>query len=424
MVQESRGRSVGTRDFLLAAIATKKVTTLQVNEPLTIAGCAESGAQKGASRASCEAENSAQSARDRQASDIILSIKHNSGLATSDPRRWTRILGSYRTPNHARSVAELVITALPLVTLWAGAWFTFSLGYAWASLLIAIPAAGFLLRLFMIQHDCGHGTFFANRLANDWVGRGIGVLTLTPYDWWRRTHAIHHATTGNLDRRGIGDIDTLTVREYQARSWRGRLKYRLYRHPLVMFVVGPAYLFFLQHRLPVGLMRDGWQPWASTMATNLAIALIVAALTWFIGIKAFLLVHLPIMMLAATTGVWLFYVQHQFEQTAWESDERWNLHQAALYGSSHYDLPVLLRWFTANIGIHHVHHLCSRIPFYRLPRVLRDHPELHAVGRITLLQSFWCVRLVLWDEAQRRLVSFREIRAREFQETAPKLAAP
>ena len=164
-------------------------------------------------------------------------------------------------------------------------------------------------------------------------------------------------------------------------------------------------------------MLDGWQPWASAMATNLAIALIVAALTWFIGIKAFLLVHLPIVLLAATTGVWLFYVQHQFEQTAWERDERWNLHQAALCGSSHYDLPVLLRWFTANIGIHHVHHLCSRIPFYRLPRVLRDHPELREVGHITLLQSFRSVRLVLWDESQRRLVSFREIRAREFQET-------
>ena len=191
-----------------------------------------------------------------------------------------------------------------------------------------------------------------------------------------------------------------------------------------MFVVGPAYLFLLQHRLPVGLMRDGWQPWVSTMATNLAIALIAAALMCLIGIKAFLLVHFPITLFAATIGVWLFYVQHQFEQTAWERDEHWNLHQAALYGSSHYDLPILLRWFTANVGIHHVHHLCSRIPFYRLPRVLRDYPELREVSHITLLPSFRCVRLVLWDEAQRRLVSFREIRVREFQETAPKLAAP
>jgi omega-6 fatty acid desaturase (delta-12 desaturase) len=160
------------------------------------------------------------------------------------------------------------------------------------------------------------------------------------------------------------------------------------------------------------------------MGTNLAIALVVAGLTWFIGVKAFLFVHLPIMLVAATTGVWLFYVQHQFEQTAWERDERWNPHQAALCGSSYYDLPVLLRWFTANIGIHHVHHLCSRIPFYRLARVLRDHPELREVGHITPLQSFRCVRLVLWDEAQRRLVSFREIRTQEFQEATLKLAAP
>lgn len=323
-------------------------------------------------------------------------------------RRWQRILANYSTPNRLRSIAELAITALPLILLWTAAWFTFSLGHAWASLLIAIPAAGFLVRLFMIQHDCGHGTFFAGRLANDWVGRVIGVLTLTPYDCWRRSHAIHHATTGNLDRRGIGDLDTLTVREYRALSWLGRLKYRLYRHPLIMFGVGPAYLFLLQQRLPVGLMRNGWQPWASTMATNLAIAVIVAVLTWFIGIKAFLLVHLPITLLAGTAGVWLFYVQHQFEHTAWDRNESWNLHQAALHGSSHYELPAVLRWFTANIGIHHVHHLSSRIPYYRLPRVLRDYPELRDVGRITLLQSFQCVRLVLWDEAQRRLVSFRE----------------
>src|SRR4029434_1465291 len=212
-------------------------------------------------------------------------------------------------------------------------------------------------------------------------------------------HAIHHATSGNLDRRGIGDVDTLTVREYRALSWFGRLRYRLYRHPLIMFAVGPAYLFLLQHRVPVGLMRTGWQPWASTMATNLAIAIIVAVLTWFIGIKAFLLVHLPITLLAGTAGVWLFYVQHQFEHTTWERNESWNLRQAALYGSSHYELPALLRRVTANIGIHHVHHLSSRIPYYRLPRVLRDYPELRDVCRITLLQSFRCVQLVLWDGA-------------------------
>ena len=339
-----------------------------------------------------------------------MSIGHNTDTSAADARLWTQVLNGYRQSNRARSVIELAITALPLVALWVAAWFIYSLGYWWVTLLIAIPAAGFLVRLFMIQHDCGHGAFFENRLANDWVGRVIGVLTMTPYDFWRRTHAIHHATSGNLDRRGIGDVDTLTVREYFARSRWGRLKYRLYRNPLVMFGIGPAYLFLLQHRLPIGLMRGGWTPWISTQGTNAAIALIAVGLIWLIGVKAFFLVHLPIMLLAAVFGVWLFYVQHQFEETLWDENRGWNLHEAALHGSSHYDLPLLLRWFTANIGIHHVHHLHSRIPYYRLPRVLRDHPELRNVGRLTLLQSFRCVRLVLWDEAQRRLVSFREAR--------------
>jgi omega-6 fatty acid desaturase (delta-12 desaturase) len=326
-------------------------------------------------------------------------------------RCWTQLLGRYGEPNHARSIGELAITGLPLVGLWGAAWFTFSLGYAWASLFIAVPAAGFLVRLFMIQHDCGHGTFFSYRQVNDWVGRCIGVLTLTPYDVWRRSHAIHHATSGNLDRRGVGDVDTLTVREYRALSRWGAIKYRLYRHPLVMFGLGPAYLFVLQHRLPVGAMGEGWRPWVSAMATNLGIAAIAATLIWFVGIRAFLLVHLPITLLAATAGVWLFYVQHQFERTTWQHASKWNKHEAALHGSSYYDLPWLLRWFTANVGVHHVHHLCSRIPYYRLPRVLRDFPELRNVGRVTLLESVRCVRLVLWDETQRRLVSFREARA-------------
>ena len=333
------------------------------------------------------------------------------GAAVSDARKWTQILARYRKPSRARSSFEIVITVVPLVLLWISMWATLDLGY-WFCLLLAVPAAGFLVRLFMIQHDCGHGSFFHHRLANDWVGRVIGVLTLTPYDFWRRTHAIHHASSGNLDRRGIGDIDTLTVQEYLALSRWGRLRYRLYRHPIVMFGVGPAYLFILQHRLPIGVMREGWQPWLSTMATNAAIAALVAIIIWFIGVESFLLVHLPIALLAASIGVWLFYVQHQFEDTFWAKDRAWNLHAAALLGSSHYDLPGILRWFTANIGVHHVHHLCSRIPYYRLPDVLREHPELVATGRLTLLESFRCVRLVLWDEGGRRLISFRDLARR------------
>jgi acyl-lipid omega-6 desaturase (Delta-12 desaturase) len=338
-----------------------------------------------------------------------LSVGHNSRVATIDARQLRQSLTRYGKPSNRRGIAELAVTLLPLVALWIVAWLTFVRGYWWATLLIAIPSAGFLVRLFMIQHDCGHGAFFSHRSANDWVGRVIGVLTLTPYDFWRRTHAIHHASSGNLDLRGIGDVDPLTVREFLARSWWGRLRYRIYRHPIVLFGIGPAFLFILQQRLPVGLFRAGWQPWLSTMATNAAIALIVAVLIWFIGVKAFLIVHLPIMLLAASVGVWLFYVQHQFEDTLWEGDRTWVQQDTALYGSSYYDLPALLRWFSANIGVHHVHHLCSRIPFYRLSRVLRDHPELREIGRLTLWESFRCIRFTLWDESGRRLVSFRDV---------------
>jgi omega-6 fatty acid desaturase (delta-12 desaturase) len=288
-------------------------------------------------------------------------------------------------------------------------WATLGFGY-WLTLLLAVPTAGFLVRLFMIQHDCGHGTLFRNRATNDWIGRVLGALTLTPYDFWRRSHNIHHATSGNLQLRGIGDIETLTVREYGALSRWGRMRYRLYRHPLVMFGLGPAYLFLLQHRLPVGLMCKGWKPWMSAMLTNLAIAGLAITMILLVGLGPFLLIHLPVTLLAASIGVWLFYVQHQFEDTHWSHASSWSMHEAALHGSSHYELPGVLRWFTANIGIHHVHHLCSRIPFYRLPQVLHDYPQLADVGRLTLRESLSCVRLVLWDEDQRRLISFGELR--------------
>ena len=330
------------------------------------------------------------------------------GPDTGTPQVWIQILARYREPSHARSFIEIAVTLLPLAVLWTLSWAAIHFGYWEASVLLALPASGFLVRLFMIQHDCGHGSLFRNRLTNDWVGRVAGVLTLTPYDFWRHTHAVHHATSGNLDRRGIGDIETLTVTEYGTRSFCGRLRYRLYRHPLVMFGLGPAYLFLLQHRLPPGLMRAGRQQWLSVMSTNLGIAVIVMILIELVGVGPFLLVHLPISLLAASIGVWLFYVQHQFEQTSWDRAAEWNVHDAALHGSSHYDLPGILRWFTANIGLHQVHHLSSRIPYYRLSRVLRENPALKNVNRLSIMQSFRCVRLVLWDENQRRLVTFRQ----------------
>jgi len=324
-------------------------------------------------------------------------------------RDWVRILAQYREPVEWRSVFELVVTFVPFALLWAAAWWALSIGY-WLAFAISVPAAAFLVRLFMIQHDCGHGAFFKDRIVNNWVGRALGILTLTPYDVWRRGHAIHHASSGNLDKRGVGDIHTKTVREYQALSLRDRLIYRLYRHPIALFVVFPTYVFLLQNRLPVGFMADGWKYWASAMGTNAATAVLVGVLIYFIGLVPFLLIYLPVSLMAAAAGIWLFYVQHQFQDTYWDREKDWKLHDAALYGSSHYCLPGVLAWLTGNIGVHHVHHLNCRIPFYRLQHVLRDHPALADVRRLGLLESFACVRLQLWDENRRRLVSYREAR--------------
>jgi omega-6 fatty acid desaturase (delta-12 desaturase) len=238
------------------------------------------------------------------------------------------------------------------------------------------------------------------------------VVTLTPFDFWRHSHAMHHAGSGNLDRRGIGDIDTLTVEEYLARSRWGRLKYRMYRHPLVMFGLGPSFLFLFQHRLPVGAMRRGAMPWASTMLTNLGIAALLALVIWLTGVSTFLLLYLPMMVIGASIGVWLFYVQHQFERTYWERETDWSHPDAALHGSSFYDLPRWLMWLTGNIGIHHLHHLSSRIPFYRLPEALADYPELRSIGRLTLWKSLACVRLTLWDKAAHQMIPFAAVKLR------------
>ncbi|MDB5552782.1 MAG: fatty acid desaturase [Rhizobium sp.] len=337
----------------------------------------------------------------------MTSMSGTADAGRSDEKPWLKILAQYRQPRSGRSAFELAVTAVPFILLWAATMLAVSEGIWWG-LILTIPAAGFLLRLFMIQHDCGHGAFFGRRWLDDWTGRSIGVLTLTPYDYWRRAHAEHHASAGNLDERGVGDITTLTIEEYDSLSRWNRLGYWLYRHPLVMFGVGPAWLFLIKQRLPFGMFQSGYVPWVSTMATNAAVAILTGAIIWMIGLLPFLAVHLPITLLAGAAGVWLFYVQHQFEETHWSKKPDWQFPKAALHGASHYDLPFPLKWITGNIGVHHVHHLSSRVPFYRLPEVLRDHPELGDIGRITLLQSLSCVRLTLWDENSARLVSFKE----------------
>ncbi|PHR92274.1 MAG: fatty acid desaturase [Robiginitomaculum sp.] len=322
-------------------------------------------------------------------------------------RDWMKILVSYRQPDLMRGLFEVCVTFIPFVLLWTAAYHSLKVSYL-LSLVFCLASACFLVRLFIIQHDCGHGAFFKSKFLNNWLGRCLGMFTLTPYALWRQAHLIHHASSGNLDKRGIGDIDTLTVKEYQARSRTGKFLYRLYRHPLVMFGIGPIFIFMLHYRLPIGFMKSGAKYWISSLGTSLCMLIGAAILIHFIGLVPFLLIYFPVAIFAGTMGVWMFYVQHQFEDTVWESSEDWQMQDAALYGSSYYDLPGFLPWLTGYIGIHHVHHLNSRIPFYRLKNVLRDHAALANMKRITLWQSFKCVRLQLWCEQKRKLVSFKE----------------
>jgi omega-6 fatty acid desaturase (delta-12 desaturase) len=319
--------------------------------------------------------------------------------------RWDARLAPFRRPSTARSVWQLVSTAFLLAGAWALMYFSLGVGY-WLTLLLAVPAAFFLVRLFIVQHDCGHGSFFRSPRVADIVGSALGVLTLTPYHYWKKAHAMHHATSGNLEHRGFGDIDTLTVDEYLALSPWGRFKYRLYRHPVILFGVGAVLHFFVRHRLPTIVPRTWTRARWSIFWTDVGLAGFIVGMGLLVGFRQFLLVHVPLMTLSCSMGVWLFYVQHQFEPTYWEHDEQWGYNDAALVGSSYYRLPRLLQWATGNIGLHHVHHLSARIPNYRLQEALESIPELRRVTTLTLRESLRCVRLALWDERERKLVRF------------------
>ncbi|MBI2615314.1 MAG: fatty acid desaturase [Gemmatimonadetes bacterium] len=322
---------------------------------------------------------------------------------------WSFALAAHREPSLLRSLWQLFSTFSLFVAGWALMYWSLGVSYA-LTLLLAVPQALLLIRLFIFQHDCGHGSFFTSQRLADVVGSMLGVLTLTPYQYWKKTHAIHHATSGDLDHRGFGDIDTLTIDEYFARSRWGRLKYRVYRHPLVLFGIGAVLHFFVRHRLTAGVPRAWTRERRSILYTNAALALVVLAGMAAVGPAPFLMVQLPFTLISCSIGVWLFYVQHQFEPTYWEHTGRWRYHAAALEGSSFYDLPPVLRWFTGNIGLHHVHHLNARIPNYRLQEAFAAHPELHQVTRLTLRSSLQCLSLALWDERANRLVSFGEAR--------------
>ncbi|MEX1256663.1 MAG: fatty acid desaturase [Gemmatimonadota bacterium] len=321
------------------------------------------------------------------------------------------MLAPFQGPELKRSVTQLSVSAAGFFGFWYAMLRSLEVSY-WLTLLLAIPASGFLLRLFMIQHDCGHGSFFRSRRAASIVGHWIGVLTLLPYDYWRRTHAFHHAHSGDLDLRGFGDVVTLTVEEYLARPPSGRLAYRIYRSPLVLFGVGALWHFVIKQRYPREVPKDWTRAWRSIWLTNLSIAAVVAFAVALVGWQSFLLIQVPIIVMTCSAGVWLFYVQHQFENTYWERKPEWDFYDAALKGSSHLVLSAPLRWITASIGLHHLHHLSPRIPNYRLQECLDATPELEAATKVTVMTSWKLTRLHLWDAEASRLIGFRELRAR------------
>lgn len=325
------------------------------------------------------------------------------------PERFKEMAAPFRGPQTWRSVVQLSLTLILFAAFWAAAYFSLQISYL-LSLLFIIPTACFLVRLFMIQHDCGHGSYFKSRRARDTVGFCIGVLTLTPYRYWLRAHAHHHSHTGDLDFRGFGDIDTLTVKEYMKLDRWGRLKYRLYRHPLILFVIGPFFQFLIKHRYPWDIPSNWKNAWSSVWWTNAALVLIVVVMGQLIGYGPFLLIQLPVTLISCCIGLWLFYVQHQYEETYWHDHENWNFFEAALHGSSHLVLPRPLQWLTAYIGLHHVHHLNAQIPNYRLQDCLAANPELQCATKVTMGDTWRLVNLALWDEEKRQLISFRQLR--------------
>jgi len=321
---------------------------------------------------------------------------------------WKEVVAKYQKPARWAATWQVVNTLAPYMALWCLMYFSLKVSW-WLAVPLAVLAGMFLVRIFIIFHDCGHGSFLASTRANDALGFITGVLTFTPYYHWRWEHAIHHSSSGDLDRRGTGDVWTLTVQEYlEASRWK-RFAYRLARNPVILFGLAPLYLFLIHQRIPNG-KSDGRER-RSVWFTNLALLSLAGGLSWVFGLKAYLVLQLIMLVVAGSSGVWLFYVQHQFEGVYWERSEKWDYCLAALKGSSFYKLPKVLQWFSGNIGFHHIHHLSPQIPNYHLEKCHRAEPLFQTVKPVTLFSSFKSFTFRLWDEQRGKLVGYRALRA-------------
>jgi omega-6 fatty acid desaturase (delta-12 desaturase) len=324
-----------------------------------------------------------------------------------DTAEWKKIVARFQEPSTPRALWQIVNTFGPYVLLWYLMYLSLAVSW-WITAPLAVLAGAFLVRAFIIFHDCGHGSFFKSRAANDFWGFLSGIVTFTPYYHWRWEHSLHHATSGDLDRRGTGDVWTLTVQEYLESSRGKRFAYRLARNPIVLFVLAPVFLFLIKHRVPKA--NANRRERYSVYWMNLAILGVAVALSAVFGIKAYVLIQLTALMVAGSAGVWLFYVQHQFEGVYWERRDEWDYATAALQGSSFYKLPRVLQWFSGNIGFHHIHHLSPRIPNYNLEKCHRADPVFQTVKPVTLFSSFKALTFRLWDEQRRKLISYRDLR--------------
>ncbi|MGB5059611.1 MAG: fatty acid desaturase [Candidatus Promineifilaceae bacterium] len=320
---------------------------------------------------------------------------------------WKSMVRPFQNADTKKSMWQVLNTFAPFFVLWLAMYYSLRVGY-WLTLLLALPTAGLMVRMFIIQHDCGHGSFFKSRQLNDSLGNVCSLFTLTPFYQWRKSHAVHHATSGNLARRDVHDVYTMTVKEYNASPLKTRLRYRLYRNPITLFLILPLTLFLVLYRFPGPLSRRKER--INVLLNDLALVLLVLVISLIVGFRPFLMVHLPLLFIASTVGTWLFFVQHQFEDTYWAGGEEWDYATAALQGSSFYKLPKVLQWFTGNIGFHHIHHLSPKIPNYQLEACHKQNPELQQVSTLTLSSSLRTTFLSLWDEDRKKLVSFRTAR--------------